>query len=133
MYSKAGMYLCAARVDDSRAITDNSMYWAAVASAEEGRFLCAILNSPSLTNLVAPLQARGEHNPRHFDKYVWQLPIPLFDPSNGDHVMIAELGGLAEAFVAELELPQKRFGRSAGSCGRQSSPSRRSVGRSTSA
>ena len=26
------------------------------------------------------MQARGEHNPRDFDKYICRLPIPLYDP-----------------------------------------------------
>ena len=26
------------------------------------------------------MQSRGEHNPRDFDKLIWNLPIPLFDP-----------------------------------------------------
>ena len=49
------------------------------------RYLTAILNSDTLTQLVRPLQARGEHNPRHFDKYIFQLPIPLYDPGNPEH------------------------------------------------
>ena len=44
-----------------------------------------------LTQLVRPLQASGEHNPRHFDKYIFQLPIPLYDPGNAEHRQLAEL------------------------------------------
>ncbi len=68
---KSGMYLAAAYLDDASAVIDHTLYWGIVSSAEGGRFLAAILNSDALTQVVRPLQARGEHNPRHFDKYVF--------------------------------------------------------------
>jgi hypothetical protein len=43
------------------------------------------------------LQARGEHNPRHFDKHIWKLPIPVFDPKNDTHNRLAQAGAEAEA------------------------------------
>jgi hypothetical protein len=76
------------------------VYWATVASTDEARFLTAILNSSALTQLVAPLQSRGEHNPRDFDKQVWRLPIPLFIPDNDRHCRLVELAEAAEE-VAE--------------------------------
>jgi hypothetical protein len=63
------MYMAAARISDRSAVIDTTLYWAAVADVDEARFLTAVLNSETLTRLVRPLQARGEHNPRHFDKY----------------------------------------------------------------
>ncbi len=110
VYTKSGMYLAACRVADPRIVIDHELYWANTVSSDEGRFLCALLNSPSTTELVRPLQARGEHNPRHFDKYVWQLPFPLFEPANKNHARLASLAAEAENFVAGLTLPTvKRF------------------------
>ena len=86
------MYLAAARVSDPSAVIDHKLYWAAVSGIGEARYLTAILNSDVLTQLVRPLQARGEHNPRHFDKYIFRLPIPLYDPGNSEHQQLAELG-----------------------------------------
>ena len=81
-----------------------------VGSLEEGRYLEAVLNSNVLTERVRPLQARGEHNPRDFDKYVWQIPIPLFDASNARHMRLATLAGKAERLAASVVLPDgKRF------------------------
>jgi hypothetical protein len=85
VYSKGGMYLAAARVGDPAATIDHKLYWATVSGIDEARYLTAILNSDVLTELVRPLQARGEHNPRDFDKYIFQLPIPLYDPNSGEH------------------------------------------------
>lgn len=103
-YSKGGQYLAAARLDDPRVVTDHTLYWATVADVDEGRYLTAILNSPAITELVTPLQARGEHNPRHFDKYIWRLPIPLFDPAEPHHRRLVELAEAAEQLAAGQDL-----------------------------
>ena len=50
------------------------------------------------------MQARGEHNPRHFDKLIWSLPIPLFDPTDGVHKQLVELASSAEALAAETDV-----------------------------
>lgn len=106
VYSASGQYLAAARLDDPNAIVEHVLYWAPCRSSDEARFLCAVFNSQTLTRLVEPLQPRGEHNPRHFDKYVFQLPIPLYDESNVDHVALAALGARAEEIAAGLEVPK---------------------------
>jgi hypothetical protein len=110
VYSKSGMYLAAARVEDPAAVIDQQLYWGAVATVDEGRYLTAILNSNVMTERVRPLQARGEHNPRHFDTLVWQVPIPMWDPANATHQALAATAAEAEAHVAGLTLAtNKRF------------------------
>jgi hypothetical protein len=109
VYTKGGMYLAAAWVSDPYAVIENTLYWAAASGIDEARYLTAILNSDTLTQLVRPLQARGEHNPRHFDKYIFQLPIPLYDPDNPEHRQLAELAERAEAAAAAVELPGVSF------------------------
>ncbi len=105
VYSKGGMYLAAARVSDQTAVIDHKLYWAAASTIGEAHYLIAILNSDVLTQLVRPLQARGEHNPRDFDKYIFRLPIPLYDPGNSEHRQLAELAKRAEEAAAAVELP----------------------------
>ena len=46
---------------------------------------------------------------RHIDKYVWMLPIPLFDPSIESHSALADLGAQAEAEIAELDLAEDTY------------------------
>lgn len=106
VYSKGGMYMAAAVLTDPTAVIDHTLYWATATSADEAGYLVAILNSATLLELIRPLQARGEHNPRHFDKYVFQAPIPLYDPANQQH---AELAELAEAVAGSVELPAVSF------------------------
>jgi hypothetical protein len=99
------MYLAAAYVTDPNAVIDHKLYWAAAADIDEARYLTAILNSDALLELVRPLQGRGEHNPRDFDKYVFQLPIPLYDPDAASHRALAVLAERAEEVAAAVDLP----------------------------
>lgn len=54
-------------------------------------YLCAILNTPALTNLVRPLMSYGKDE-RDIDKVLWKLPIPLYNPAVAEHRRLAELG-----------------------------------------
>jgi hypothetical protein len=64
---------------------------APVSGAAEAHYLTVILNSDVLTQLVRPLQGRDEHNPRNFDKFVFQLPIPLYQPACKEHQQLVHL------------------------------------------
>lgn len=108
-YTKGGMYLAAARVDDARVVIDHKLYWAAVAGPEEGRYLSAIFNSDSFTLAVRGFQARGEHNPRDFDKYVFRIPFPRFDPGDDLHAELVAAAAEAEEVAAGVELPKVSF------------------------
>jgi SAM-dependent methyltransferase len=108
VYTGTGQYLAAARIEDTRAIFGHLLYWATANSVEESRYLTAILNSQTLGELVAPYQPRGEHNPRHFDKLVWRIPIPLFDPKAADHTRLVELAERAEQVASEEDISSQR-------------------------
>jgi hypothetical protein len=105
VYSASGNRLAAARIADGVSVAEHKLYWASAASEEEARYLAAILNSATLTELVQPLQARGAFGPRDFDKYVFYVPIPLFDPGEKLHVLLAELGATAEQVAASTDVP----------------------------
>ena len=104
LYTKGGQYLAAARIDDPRVVIDHKLYWATASTLDEARYLTAVLNSPALTQLVAPLQARGEHNPRDFDKVVWRLPIPLYDREDERHATLVALAEHAEEVAAGVDV-----------------------------
>lgn len=105
VYTKGGMYLAAAIITDPAAVIDHKLYWATASGLGEARYLTAILNSDVLTQLVRPLQARGEHNPRDFDKYIFQLPIPLYDPNISEHRQLVQSAERAEQVSHAVELP----------------------------
>lgn len=70
------------------------------------RYLVAVLNSKTITQRVRPLQGRGQHNPRDFDKYIWRIPIPIYDPADEQHCKLSQLSAQAEGLVADLDLPE---------------------------
>lgn len=108
VYTKSGQHLAACRVDDPEAVIDHKLYWAPAASVAEARYLCAVLNSRALADAVAPLQARGQHNPRDFDLHVFALSFPLFEPEEATHRELADLAARAEEVAAEVDLEGAR-------------------------
>lgn len=108
VYAKAGMHVAAALVIDPRAVIDHKLYWAAVASQAEGRYLVGILNSPALTDLVRPLMSYGKDE-RDIDKHVWKLPIPAYDRTNATHVEIARLSGHLAEEIADQTFTTDNF------------------------
>lgn len=111
VYGASGMHVTACRVTDPRAVVEHQLYWAAAWSTEEALYLCSILNSVTLTRLVEPHMVSGKGGGRHIDKYLWRVPIPLFDPADGPHAQLAELGRDAERLAGEIELPSMAHGR----------------------
>ncbi|MFD9925303.1 N-6 DNA methylase [[Kitasatospora] papulosa] len=107
VYAKSGMHACAAIVEEPNAIIDQALYWSALTSRQEGNYLCAIINTPALTELLRPLMSYGKDE-RHIDTAIWQLPIPLFDATNSKHVRLAELGVLEADYVSRLPLDETK-------------------------
>jgi len=101
--------MLAAAMIDGRAVIDTSLYWAPVRSHAEASFLLAVLNSETLRSRTEAHQARGLFGPRHFHKYPFVNPIPLYDPADPAHVALAALGARAEAVAAAVDLPDKNF------------------------
>jgi len=108
VYNKSGMHLAAAVVQSSRAVIDQSLYWAAVSSPDEAMFLVGMLNAPSLTELVRPYMSYGKDE-RHVDKSVWRLPIPVYDGDNLDHARLVRLAELLTVEIAAMEFASSYF------------------------
>lgn len=104
LYTKSGNQIAACRLGASPALIDHTLYWAPVDSEEEAHFLVAIFNSAPLHELVEPLMSEGLFGKRHIDKYVFQTPIPTFNPGAALHIELATLGCRAEALAAAVEL-----------------------------
>lgn len=104
VYSASGNRIAACRVSDMSAIVEHKLYWAAVASEDEGRYLCAVLNSTPVAEAVAPLQSVGDFGARDFDLYVFALPLPAFEANSDRHRHIADLGARAEEVARRVHL-----------------------------
>ncbi|MCB1510520.1 MAG: N-6 DNA methylase, partial [Hyphomicrobiaceae bacterium] len=104
VYTASGNTLAAAIIRDNRAIIEHKLYWMPVLVEDEAHYLCAILNSAPLLAEVKPLQAIGLFGGRDFDKNVFAVPFPTFDPGNPDHCNLAALGRRAEEAAATVDL-----------------------------
>ena len=106
-YNASGMHLVASRVSDRRAVIEHGLYWATAASTVEAHFLCAILNTAKFTELVRPFMSYGKDE-RHFDKNIWQLSVPLFDPKDDLHARLASRGAELEKAIAKFPIDAGR-------------------------
>ena len=106
VYAKAGTLPAACIIRDCRAVIDHMLYWAKPATEDEAHYLCAILNSETARGRAEQYQARGQFGARHFDKVMFNLPIPLFDANTPLHRELAEAGAQAEAVAASVELKE---------------------------
>jgi hypothetical protein len=104
VYAKSGTLLAACRLTVEEPIIDHVAYWATTRSQNEGHWLAAILNSEVARMRVAEMQARGQWGARHFDKLIWELPIPQYDPHNPLHRDLARAGARAETLAATVPL-----------------------------
>jgi hypothetical protein len=103
-YAKAGTLLAACVIDDPLPVIDHMAYWATARTRNEASYLLAILNSEATRARVATMQARGQWGARHFDKLVWELPIPEYDARNPLHRDLARAGARAETLAAAVPL-----------------------------
>lgn len=106
VYTKAGTNLAAAVLRDATAIVENGLYWAEVSTEEEANYLAAILNSETLRARAEKWQATGQWGARHFDRVIFNLPIPKFDSKIRLHSDLARAGGAAERLVKSLSFKE---------------------------
>ena len=106
VYAKAGTQPAACLVLDPGMPVDHMLYWCAPGSLREARYLCSILNSETARSRAASYQSRGQWGARHFDKVVFNLPIPRFDPKTKLHRDLAGAAERAEAIAAAVPLPE---------------------------
>ena len=107
VYAKAGTLPAACLIWNDRAVVDHMLYWMAPESEEEGRYLVAILNSETARGRIAHLQARGQFGARHFDKVMFNLPIPRFRADEAIHRALARAAAEAERVAEAVELPER--------------------------
>lgn len=108
-YTKAGSILTAALLSDPEPLIDHNLYWAPVKTESEGHYLAAILNSEAILERVRPLQTVGLFGPRHFDKHIFDVPIPAFDPQKDLHLTLSLLGRRAAEVAVTVDTGTSKF------------------------
>jgi type I restriction-modification system DNA methylase subunit len=116
LYPKSATFLCAAAVQTKqiprkvgaqeillqRFVADHVTYAFETEERQEAEYVVSVLNSPTVDELIKPMQARGLWGPRDIHKKVWELPIPEFDHRKKSHVRLAEIAGSCAAHVKKL-------------------------------
>jgi hypothetical protein len=106
VYAKAGTLPAACCLRGGDFLVENLLYWAPFDTELEAQYLLAILNSETARSRVETMQSRGQFGARHFDKVMFNLPIPRFDPKEQLHAALAEAAAEAERIAAQVELPE---------------------------
>jgi hypothetical protein len=106
VYAASGSLPAACILRDPRAVIEHILYWSTPATESEGLYLTAILNSETARERAERYQARGQFGARHFDKVMFNLPIPRFDSGDRMHRALAEAAAEAEKLAAKVELPE---------------------------
>jgi hypothetical protein len=106
VYTRSGQYLAACRIEDPDVLIEQTLYWCRVDTIDEGRYLCAVINSSALAEAVRPLQSRGQHNARDFAMSLFAIAFPTFDAKDALHAEIVSLASRAEAVVADVPLEE---------------------------
>ncbi|MBV8798322.1 MAG: hypothetical protein JO208_00705 [Alphaproteobacteria bacterium] len=105
VYAASGTLPAAAIVLDG-AIIEHAVYWAEISTDKEANYLAAILNSETARKRVESMQARGQWGARHFDKVMFNLPIPRFNEKQTLHRDLASAAAEAEKAAAAVALPE---------------------------
>jgi hypothetical protein len=106
VYAKAGTLPAACVLRDQRGIIDHMLYWMTPATETEAYYLTAIFNSETTRARIEQYQSRGQWGARHFDKVVFNLPIPHFDPQDRRYIALAEAAAEAEKIAVRVKLPE---------------------------
>jgi hypothetical protein len=106
VYSKAGTLPAAALISDVPGIIENKLYWTSVVTKHEGYYLLAILNSETTRKRSENLQSRGQWGARDFDKVMFSLPIPQFNPKKKLHLELVEAARHAEEVASAVQLTE---------------------------
>ena len=108
-YSKAGTQPAAAMIEDSKAIIDHKLYWMGCKTKQEGLYLCATLNSETARAGAEHWQSEGQWGKRDFDKAMFNLPIPQFEPNNALHKELAAAAMHAEFVASRVEVKPDEY------------------------
>jgi hypothetical protein len=106
IYSASGTLPAATLVYNGGAVIEHKLYWSSFSTEHEARYLLALLNSEAARRRIAGLQSRGQWGARDFDKVMFTLPIPRFDPTVSLHAELAAAAADAEALAATVVLPE---------------------------
>ncbi len=127
IYPMSATYLCSCVVENKpisfevegqtvkaqEFVVDYKSFYYDTDSKSEAYYLAVVLNSPTVDELLKPMQSRGLWGPRDICKKVLEIPIPQYNSSDENHQALSQLGEQCTQKVEQL-LPQHAKSRSIG-------------------
>jgi methylase of polypeptide subunit release factors len=72
-------------------IAEKTTFFYKTDDENEAHYLCAILNSNVINDLIKPLQPRGSFGERHIQRRPFMFPIPKFKEEDPKHIELARI------------------------------------------
>ncbi len=94
-------------------VADYKSFYYDTDNKEEAYYLATVLNSPTVDELLKPMQSQGLWGPRDICKKVLEILIPKYNSSDENHKTLSQLGERCTQKVEQL-LPQHAKSRSIG-------------------
>ncbi len=80
-------------ISNDKAVLDTNLYQVTCRTLDEAYYLLAIINSNALAKAAKPFcPTNWKKEIRHLHKHLWKLPIPGYDPNDGDHTDLSRMG-----------------------------------------
>jgi len=80
-------------------------------SEDEALYLCAILNSDVINELIKPIQTKGSFGERDIHRRPLMIPIPQFNKNDEKHLRLAELSKICHEKVSKIQFKSKSIGK----------------------
>lgn len=110
LYNTSGKNISSAILEkqtlDKPFYADAKTYWFDTNSKEEAFYLCGILNSETVNELIKPFQSKGLLGERDIHTKVLEIPFPQFDNKDQTHKKISELS--EKAYLTIKQSYEKR-------------------------
>ncbi len=92
---------------DMEFIAESKEYWFATNDQNEADYLACVINSDYANLTIKDFQSRGLFGPRDVHKSILGIPFPQFNPKDGRHQQLAELGRICAVKTQALLIPHK--------------------------
>lgn len=88
-------------------LAESTSYFYESNEKDEVHYICAILNSSIINQLIKPYQPKGLFGERHIHRRPFMLPIPKFDSNNLLHLRLAKLSKICHSKVASIKFTKR--------------------------
>jgi hypothetical protein len=97
-----------AKINPNGFLAEQSTFFYETNDEMEAHYLCAVLNSNVINDLIKPLQPRGLFGERAVTRRPFMFYIPKFDKSNDKHRELAEISKKCHEQLANKQFEKKR-------------------------